>query len=115
MKIQVHAHHGMSAEERTKIERIARLGLTRLGSQIAKIFISFSDQNGPKGGVDMRCVFRVHLHGLPDVVIEEVGPSSLHALGMAVERANRAIVRTLERRRRHRELASRDTSPLLAN
>ena len=86
-------------EHRAYIRR--RLGekLGKYASSIERVTVRVRDVNGPRGGVDLLCRIKVVLSGLPSVVVEHqaalVQPALTHALA-AVERAVR---RTLQRRR----------------
>ena len=45
-----------------------RLG--KFASSIERVTLRLSDVNGPKGGVDHKCLIKVVLSGLPSVVVE---------------------------------------------
>ena len=53
-----------------KIKRRTRFALSRFGSSIQSSRISFSDINGPKGGVDTRCVVCVKLFSAGEIVVQ---------------------------------------------
>jgi ribosome-associated translation inhibitor RaiA len=61
--------------------------------------VRLSDVNGPRGGEDKRCHIEVRLRGMPDVVIVDTEADLYVAIDRATERAGRALVRRLERRR----------------
>lgn len=107
MKVHVHSAEGITSERRERLERLVRLGFTRFATEIRQIAVTVGDQNGPRGGLDQRCVVRVDLRGLAEVVVEETHESIEQALGIAVGRASRSVSRALERRRRHREYVHR--------
>lgn len=107
MKVHVHSAEGITSARRERLERLVRLGFTRFATEVRQISVSVGDQNGPRGGVDQRCVVRVDLRGLSEVVVEETHESVEQALGIAVARASRSVSRALERRRRHREYVYR--------
>jgi ribosomal subunit interface protein len=64
-----------------------------------KLIVSLSDINGPRGGVDKRCKIQVQLGGGRDVVIEDTEADLYAAIDRAAERADRALVRQVERTR----------------
>lgn len=107
MKVHVHSAESITSERRERLERLVRLGFTRFATEVRQIAVSVGDQNGPRGGLDQRCVVRVELRGLAEIVIEETHESVEQALGIAVARASRSVSRALERRRRHREYVHR--------
>ena len=107
MRLTLFTSDRITAEVRETIERIVRLGLTRFATQVRQVHVSVRDQNGPKGGDDQRCVLKIVLNGLPEVIIQEICPSVEQAVGLAVDRAARNIGRALDRRLRNREYLSR--------
>ena len=64
-----------------------------------KLAVWLSDVNGPRGGVDKRCKIQVQLDGGREVIIEELEADLYAAIDRAAERADRAIVRQVERTR----------------
>jgi len=76
-----------------------RFALSRFGTSIRIIRVRITDTNGPKGGVDIRCVVSVKLASAGEVVIQEEGENVLSTLNYCLARANRTISRNLERRR----------------
>ena len=107
MKLVIHTSNKATAEEKLTIERLVRLGLTRFASQLRHVQVAVRDQNGPKGGDDQRCVLKITLNGLPEIVIQEICPTAEQAVGLAVDRAARNIGRALDRRLRNREYQHR--------
>ena len=75
-----------------------RLGFTlsHAADRIRRVGIRLSDLNGPRGGVDKRCLIEVRLDGLPTVVIEDIQPDMYAAIDRAVGRAARTVMRRLE-------------------
>lgn len=64
-----------------------------------KIAISLSDINGPRGGIDKRCKIQVKLGKGKSVIIEDTEADLYVAIDRAVARADRAVVRCVERKR----------------
>ena len=85
-----------------------RLGfsLARGTSQIRRVDVSLSDLNGPRGGIDMRCLVKVRLYGLQPVVIEDVQSDMYSAIDRAAGRAGRMVLRRLAQHSDRRRLAS---------
>jgi len=83
-------------------EAIARKLGTRLGkfaSSIERVTVRLSDVNGPKGGVDHKCVVKVVVSGLPSVVVERRGSAPQRAVNAAIGAAAQAVRRSVQRRR----------------
>jgi putative sigma-54 modulation protein len=64
-----------------------------------KLAVWLSDVNGPRGGIDKRCKIQVQLDNGREVIIEEREADLYAAIDRAAERADRAIVRQVERTR----------------
>jgi len=74
-----------------------------------KLSVSLSDINGPRGGIDKRCKIQVQLGSGRAVIIENIEADLYVAIDRAVDRADRAVVRQVERARHfaHTRMASR--------
>ncbi len=79
---------------RAHVEQRLRFTLTRLQGRMRRVSVRLSDVNGPKGGVDKRCLVRIKTNGLPDIIVEDTEANLYVAVNRAVDRARR----TLERR-----------------
>ena len=86
-------------DDREYIRR--RLGekLGRHAKSVERVSVRLRDINGPRGGVDVRCRIKVVLSGLPSVVAEQQAATFRPALTGALASAERAVRRTLQRRR----------------
>ena len=69
------------------------------GLATRKLAVVLSDINGPRGGKDKRCKIQVQLIGGADVVIEDTEADMYVAIDRAAERADRVLVRRVERMR----------------
>ncbi len=69
------------------------------GDRMRKLAVSLSDINGPRGGIDKRCKVQVQLGGGQEVVIEDTEADLYMAIDRAADRADRAVVRRVERMR----------------
>lgn len=45
------------------------LALNRVRHNIRAVAVHISDENGPKGGADKRCLIKLSKPGLPDIVV----------------------------------------------
>jgi putative sigma-54 modulation protein len=82
-----------------QIARRVRLALSRFSTAIRIITVRITDINGPKGGVDMRCVVAVKLAKAGEVIVQGQGKNTFSALNYCLPRVSRTITRSLERRR----------------
>jgi ribosome-associated translation inhibitor RaiA len=73
--------------------------LARFGHRIQDVAASLVDLNGSKGGVDKLCRVVVRLRPNGKVTIQETENNIFTAFARALDRAKRAVARTLERRR----------------
>ena len=80
-------------------ERLAQL-LRRAPVRPAVARAAFTDVNGPKGGLDIRCALQLRLPGQPPIVVTRRGTTPRLAFDAACDR----VLRTLEQaRERFRE------------
>jgi len=72
----------------------------RFQNQIKSIAIHITDLNGPKGGIDKRCVVIIEGDGLEKIVVTSEAGQSISALDSAAVRAKSALQQALRKRRR---------------
>jgi hypothetical protein len=89
----------LGQEDRDAIARKLGNRLGRFASSIERVTVRLSDVNGPKGGVDHRCVIKVVLSGLPSVVVERTDSALQRAINSAISAAGQAVRRSVQRRR----------------
>lgn len=65
--------------------------------QIQQITVRLSDVNGPRGGVDKRCVVKVTLPRLNEIIIDDIQADLYVAIFRAMDRASRTVNRRLAR------------------
>ncbi len=82
---------------RERVERRLYFTLGRFQRRIERVHVRLEDTNGPKGGVDQRCRIVVRLHGLRNVVIDQLDANIYAALNRATYRAGRTVARRLDR------------------
>lgn len=78
------------------LERV-RFTLRRLAACVPYATVRFSDINGPRGGVDKRCLMEFKTDKGASVVIASLASDWRTALERALRRATRAITRSRQR------------------
>jgi putative sigma-54 modulation protein len=115
MVIAIHAR-GFSLTDAIEEHVHKRLGYTlaRGGDRIGRVVVRLSDLNGPRGGIDKRCLIEIRLDGLPAVVVEDIQSDLYAAIDRAAGRAGRTINRrlALDSSRRSGTVAMRAHRPL---
>ena len=100
MRVSIQASGFVLTESlRVYTERRLAIALGWAGEHMRKLAVSLSDVNGPRGGVDKRCKIHVQLGSGKEVVIENTELDMYVAIDRAAERADRAVVRKVERTR----------------
>jgi hypothetical protein len=109
MRIDLAGNFPLSVDGRERVLQRTEQKLGRFGKVVRDATITVDDINGPKGGPDVRCMARIRLSHLPDVVIEEKADTigaALHALDRAVHAISRAISKRQTVRRKAPSIAS---------
>ena len=75
----------------------ARLG--KFATSIERVSVRVEDANGPRGGVDQLCRIKVVLSGLPSIVVQNQAHTLVAAINGALLSVERAVRRTLQRKR----------------
>jgi CBS domain-containing protein len=100
---QVPAHirvkQNIGPDDLTYIRRKLGTKLGKFASSIERVSVRTEDVNGPRGGVDQVCRIKVVLSGLPSVVFESRGATLGAAVDAALTGVERAVRRTVQRRR----------------
>jgi hypothetical protein len=88
----------LSPEERARIRHGLGVKLRRDETSIERVTVRVRDVNGPRGGIDKLCRIKV-LSGLPSVVFESRALSLKAAINGALSGTERAVRRSVQRRR----------------
>lgn len=75
----------------------AMLGRGRLRPTVTRV--AFSDENGPKGGVGIRCLVTVELPRRPALHASDVAATPRQAFDTTIEALEREVLRDRQRRR----------------
>ncbi|MFO1510463.1 MAG: HPF/RaiA family ribosome-associated protein [Steroidobacteraceae bacterium] len=89
----------LAPDDRTYIQRKLGTRLGKFARSIERISVRTDDANGPRGGIDRLCRIKVVLRGAPSVVYESRSSSLDAAVDGALAGIERAVRRTLQRRR----------------
>jgi hypothetical protein len=81
------------------LERV-RFALRRLTAWVPFAKVQFSDVNGPRGGVDKRCLVELKTDKVGTLVIASLARDRRTALDLSLRRAIRAVTRGLQRARK---------------
>ena len=99
MDVDIRGRHlDVTARLRTYVARRLRFALGRLAPRLRRIAVRLEDVNGPRGGVDKRCHVEVTMRGRT-ITIKELDRDLYAAVDRAADRAGRAALRALGRRR----------------
>jgi len=89
----------LDSRDRDDIARKLGMRLGKFASSIERVTVRLSDVNGPKGGVDHKCLIKVALSGLPSVVVERRDSALQRAVNSAIGAAAQAVRQSVQRRR----------------
>jgi len=81
----------ISGHVRKRLDFLLGHGIRR----VRRVTVTLSDLNGPRGGVDKRCLIKVSIDGLPPVIIEDVQSDLYAAIDRAAGRASRTVARRM--------------------
>jgi ribosomal subunit interface protein len=96
MQIAIQAH-GFSLTDAIEKHVQDRLQFTfsRVAGRVRRVLVTLSDINGPRGGIDKRCLIEVRLDGLSSIVIQDIQKDLYTAIDRAAGRAARSVMRRL--------------------
>lgn len=87
------------------IERRIQYALNRFSTQVRTVQVTLSDVNGPKGGQDILCRFKVLLRKRGEVLVGDTDVSIESAVANVADRAARSLGRLLDRQREHQGIS----------
>lgn len=88
----------IDAADRAYLRRKLGAKLGKFARAVERVSVRIRDMNGPRGGVDKAATIKVVLAGLPSVVVEQKHVSLKAAIDAAVQRTERAVRRSVQRR-----------------
>jgi putative sigma-54 modulation protein len=89
-------------------ERRVRFALGRFAGQVRCVRVRVSDQNGPRGGPDQRCVMVAPVARLGSVAAEVTDTDLYRAVSRAADRLGRRVRALLDRERTARRYGLTD-------
>ena len=98
----------LDEDAREYIRRKLGAKLDKFAPSVERVSVRVFDVNGPRGGIDQRCLVKVVLSGLPSVVVERRDVSSDAAIDRAIRAAEHAV-RCRVGKRRMKPLHRRDS------
>jgi ribosomal subunit interface protein len=102
MQIQINAgdvQHSDAIDE--KIEAEVRSSLELFAQQITRVEVHLRNLNGPKHGVDKRCVIEARLAGHDPLAVEADSDDLYQAVHLAAGKLERAVRHKIERHKEH--------------
>ena len=101
MRVEVRSRGIEGGRELTDhVRRRLAFALGRFGDSIRRVRVRIEDVNGPRGGMDKRCVVRVSGNGFDERVVEVHDVDVHGAVNQAVSAMGRALSRALDRFRK---------------
>jgi ribosome-associated translation inhibitor RaiA len=89
----------LNQDDRAYIRQRLGMKLGKYAPSIERVTVRVEDVNGPRGGVDHLCRIKVVLTGLPSVVFQSQAVSVEAAINGALTGVERAVRRSVQRRR----------------
>jgi hypothetical protein len=97
VRIAIRVVIGIPSELADLARRRLEFALGRFGGRIRSVTVRLGDVNGPRGGVDKRCLVTIRLDASKRlVVIEDADADAVVAIDRAADRASRAVARVLQ-------------------
>jgi len=98
MQIQIHSN-GLQQSEAIVTKATAEIesAMSLFADQVTRVEVHLHDDNGPKAGVDKRCVLEIRLAGLQPLAVEHTAADLYEAITGATGKAERAVRHKLER------------------
>lgn len=112
MQVLFRARRAEALVLRGDVVRRARFVMRRIEWMVPRARVVLDDVNGPRGGIDKRCVVELRAAGTAPVVVTSVARDWRSALDDALARATHALLRLWQRlRERTRSLSQPAPAP----
>lgn len=97
MRMFIRPSAGWAGDAIDFAQRRLEFALGRFAGRVRSLSVRLTDLNGPRGGLDKKCLIAVRLERPRRViVIEDVDASEQVVVSRAAERAARAVARAIE-------------------
>jgi ribosomal subunit interface protein len=106
MRIEIRGNVDLTQALGQYVERRVQVALGRFSKRLPLVTVRLMDENGPKGGVDKRCQLLMPMPPATALSVEESHTDLYTAIDLATDRAVRAVIRELGRRRAKRTQAA---------
>ena len=108
MRLEIYGSQlDQDAAVRARVERRLEFALDRLGGRVSRVQVVLADLNGPRGGIDKRCLMVADVLRGGQLIIEQRADSWPGAVDAAAGRLAEAVRRRLAWQRRGRRRRSR--------
>ena len=105
MRILIRMTAGLSPSLAPLARRRLEFALGRFGARVRSLTVRVADLNGPRGGLDKRCLVAIRLTSPRRlIVVEDTDAEAEVAIGRAAGRASRVVARAVETLRDWRPL-----------
>lgn len=98
VEISTDTRSGGAATETAEYKEAVESGLARFQDRLTRVEIHLADINGPRRGVDRRCLIEARPASLQPVSVEHVAGSDAEAVRGAVDKMQRRLATLFERR-----------------
>lgn len=96
MRIVIRPSSGWPSETIALTQRRLEFALGRFAGRVRSLSVRLTDLNGPRGGIDKKCLIAVRLaHPRRVIVIEDVDADAAVVVSRAAERVSRAVSRAI--------------------
>lgn len=103
MQIRVNCRNvTLTASIREWASRRVLFAVGQFGTRVRSVTVLLSDENGPKGGHDQRCLMEARIASAGSVVAEVKDPDLYTAISRAADRLGRRVRTELDRQRTSR-------------
>lgn len=104
--MRIHLHVPSEARQHVLLDALTerlRRTFARFSNRIARIDVTVTDENGPRGGVDQQCRVCVLLPGIGEIAATAKDENLWAAAAQATRRARRNVLTRLKRPQSQRE------------
>ena len=90
-----------SEQEQRQIEKAFKLAMDRFQHVVRDVFVTLTDINGPRGGVDKRCSVQLRLYPRGLLVVRSSGSALMDTVNDACDKMRQVISKRLSKSKTH--------------